>query len=203
MSKAPITKTEFARRRGVSRGRVSDWLAEGKISGHAIVGKGRFAKIDEDEACRQLSERIDSGQRFGNGLLTRLDPGDAPAAGSATASLERQIMEQRLERLERENREASLRAAVDSGTLCRAADARRTTTAEITRVIIEFEGTLPALSTALAARFKLPPRDCLHLMRAVWRNARRSAAVATRERSEHLPEAVGFDLTSDDGEDGQ
>lgn len=58
-----VGKAEFARRRGVTPGRVSQWLAQGKISGAAIVGTGRNAQIDETIACAQLNERLDGKQR--------------------------------------------------------------------------------------------------------------------------------------------
>lgn len=66
----PISKQEFAARRGVTPARVSQWLAEGKITGEAIVGSGRHARIREDVACLQLERRLDAGQRDGNGRLT-------------------------------------------------------------------------------------------------------------------------------------
>lgn len=69
-----ITKTEFARRRNVSQGRVTQWIAAGKISGDAIQGEGRHARIDELLACRQLSERLAPEQRRANGLATNLAP---------------------------------------------------------------------------------------------------------------------------------
>jgi hypothetical protein len=70
MAKEPISKSEFAVRRGVSASRVSQWIGEGKISGAALVGEGRSARIDEDLACQQLDERLDIDQREANGART-------------------------------------------------------------------------------------------------------------------------------------
>lgn len=70
MAKEPITKGEFATRRGVTPARVSQWLADGAISGDAIVGSGRHARIDEDLACQQLDDRLDLHQREANGGRT-------------------------------------------------------------------------------------------------------------------------------------
>ena len=39
-----FSKSEFARRRGVTLGHLSQWLSEGKIHGEAIVGVGRNAQ---------------------------------------------------------------------------------------------------------------------------------------------------------------
>jgi hypothetical protein len=72
MTKEPITKTDFAKRRGVTPARVSQWLAEGKIDSAAMVGTGRNALIDEDIACRQLEDRLALDQLKGNGRHTTL-----------------------------------------------------------------------------------------------------------------------------------
>jgi len=72
MAKNLVSKGDFAIRRGVTPARVSQWLSEGKISGEAIVGTGRHARIDEDLACQQLEEHLDLDQRAANGKLTSL-----------------------------------------------------------------------------------------------------------------------------------
>lgn len=51
-------------------GRVSQWISEGKLSGDAIVGTGRSARIDESLACAQLEARLDASQREANGRRT-------------------------------------------------------------------------------------------------------------------------------------
>lgn len=71
-AKDPLSKSEFAFRRGVTPARVSQWISEGKISGDAIVGSGRHARIDEEVACRQLDAALDLVQRTGNGRFTSL-----------------------------------------------------------------------------------------------------------------------------------
>ncbi|WP_051651372.1 hypothetical protein [Brevundimonas bacteroides] len=68
-----VTKGQFAELIGVSPGRVSQMIAEGKIGPEALVGEGRSAKIRIETARAQLRERTDLGQRLGNGLTTRLD----------------------------------------------------------------------------------------------------------------------------------
>ncbi len=78
-----VRKSEFAEMRGVSPGRLSQWIAAGQIDGSAIVGEGQRALIDSDLACAQLRERLAVNERFGlNGLSTNLD-GDAVRKGLA------------------------------------------------------------------------------------------------------------------------
>ena len=68
-----VRKSEFAEMCGVTKGRVSQWLADGQISAAAIVGTGRSAMIDSEIAHAQLKERIAVDKRFGlNGLSTNI-----------------------------------------------------------------------------------------------------------------------------------
>jgi hypothetical protein len=63
--------------RNVSNARVSQWLAEGKIDGEAIVGTGQRAMLDAALALAQLNLRLDTDQRYGvNGLSTNVDTPD-------------------------------------------------------------------------------------------------------------------------------
>ena len=209
-----ISKGEFARRRDVSPGRVSQWLSEGKITGAAIVGEGRNALIDEVLACEQLGLRLDTGQRFGNGLATNLtpqlpasvsSPDSTAAASPATASprgeqppvidsVERQIQAAKLEQLQRTNRQARTDEERDNGQLCSVADARRAAVKEAQQLIVRVEGSLTEIASDLAAKFKLPARDVLHELRAAWRKSRQGAAIEARERAEPMPERVGYEL---------
>lgn len=68
-----MPKGQFATLCGVSAGRVSQWISEGKIGGDALVGEGRTARIRVSVAQEQLQRRLDVGQRLGNGIGTRLD----------------------------------------------------------------------------------------------------------------------------------
>ncbi|MDP1642731.1 MAG: hypothetical protein Q8L59_11150 [Phenylobacterium sp.] len=77
-----VSKGQFAILIGVSPGRVSQMISEGKIDGDALSGEGRSAKIRVEVARAQLRERTDLGQRLGNGLETRLD-GSLPFSGHA------------------------------------------------------------------------------------------------------------------------
>lgn len=71
---ASVTKGEFAALIGVSPGRVSQYLAEGKITPSALQGVGRNARIIVEQAKSDLRLTLDVGQRLGNGIDTRLDP---------------------------------------------------------------------------------------------------------------------------------
>jgi hypothetical protein len=72
-----VGKAEFALRIGVTPGRVSQYIAAGKISGDALVGFGRTQRIRPEIAVAQLRERLDPSQMTGNGRKTRL--GETPS----------------------------------------------------------------------------------------------------------------------------
>jgi hypothetical protein len=209
---ATVSKSEFARRRNVTPGRVTQWISAGQISGAALVGDGRSAQIDEAIAIEQLrrTRHIDQAHSM-NGLGTRLelDPAAPPAtphseaAPSASSSappppivdsVESKIAAARLEGLERANRRAAIDEAQELGDLVAASVARGQATREIGRTIARVEGSLADLANAIAAEFKLAQRDVLHLLRAKWREIRRAAALEARERAEPMPERVGHEV---------
>lgn len=217
-----ISKGEFARRRGVTPGRVSQWLSEQKITGEAIVGEGRSALIRESVAVQQLARRLDPMQMTGNGLGTRLAPvtaqaiaaaasapappaapidalplGDAPQAGASKPdgnSLEDRIKRERLAQLERANRDGARQEAVNAGLLTDAASAKQMVGRATAQLITRVEGALSEMATAISAEFKLPQRDVLHLLRTKFREVRAAAAADIRAQTEDLPTLVDFEL---------
>lgn len=207
-----ISKAEFARRRGVSPGRVSQWISEKKISGDAFDGEGRNAKIREAIALAQLNRNLDPMQMTANGLSTQLKPLPpspsstvlpfaAPAAPGAPPpteplvdSVEDKIKRGRLEQIERQNREGKRQEAVDAGRLTDAGAAKAHAARETARLITMFEGSLSEFATAISAEFKLPQRDVLHLLRGEFRKMRADVAGEIKNRAETLPAIVELDL---------
>lgn len=212
-----ISKAEFARRRNVSPGRVSQWISEGKIAGPAIVGEGRSAQIRESIACEQLRRKLDPMQMTANGLTTKLGPPPAsrsradkdqfdslPLESSPRAvaaplnpfgdSIEDKIKLQRLEQIERQNREGRRQEALDSGRLTDAAAAKAAASREAARLVTMFEGSLSNFATVIAAEFKLPQRDVLHLLRKQFRDLRAAAAAELRAEAQTAPALVEVDI---------
>lgn len=190
----PISQAEFARRRNVSRARVSQWIKEGKISGAAVVD----GQVDEVLACEQLNVKLDIDQRLsGNGLGTRLQLDLAPPDPERLApstTVESRIALERLEGLQRANRKAAIEEVEQLGLLTDAAAARQQVGREVAQLVVRFEGSLAELANGMAAQFKLPQRDVLHYLKGRWREIRSAAALEARERAEPMPATVGFDL---------
>lgn len=193
-----VSKGEFAARLGVSPGRVSQYIAEGKISGDALVGEGRSARIAVEAATAQLRAKLDINQRFGlNGVSTRIDAAPVEQPVSAPASVpppsdpvEDRIKREKLRqaelmtaRLEREDREAH-------GQYIRASEAREQMSRIAGTMMTMFEGALPELAGAVAAQFELPGRDVLHLMRQEFRRIRDRASASRKEASAAEPATI-------------
>lgn len=207
-----LSKGQFATRIGVSPGRISQMIAEGKIGPEAIDGGGLRAKIKVDVALQHLKQRLDPNQRFGlNGITTRLDQPGEPAAllprqedpRAAPISdvpppidpVEDRIKREKLRqaelvtaKLEREDRAAH-------GAYLRTEVAREEMTRIAGALMTIFEGSLQDMSGALAAQFSISSRDTLHLLRQEFRKVRERAAAAHREAATTLPE------TEEDSED--
>jgi hypothetical protein len=207
---ACISKAEFARRRNVSPGRVSQWIAEKKIFGSAIVGEGRGAQINEPIAVEQLRTKLDVLQMTGNGVATNLAtpetsaailpllPRDlsalSPAGVEPADRVEEKIKQARLEQIDRQNREGRRREALEAGLLTDAAAAKAAAAREIAKIVTAFEGSLSDFAMAISAEFKLPQRDVLHLLRSKFRETRAGLAHDARAEADGLPTTMSIDL---------
>jgi hypothetical protein len=164
-----VRKSEFATLTGVTRGRVSQWIAAGKIGREAIIGQGRHARINVAIARRHLRERLSPAHRFGlNGLKTKL--GDAPQEEHSDVpsppSIERRIKQEKLRQAELTTIRAEERDRLARGTYILAAAAKEENGRLASKLFEAFDGSLIDFAAALSARYKLPARDVLHLLRA-------------------------------------
>jgi hypothetical protein len=213
VTSSSISKADYARLKGVSKARVSQWISEGKIDGAALDGDGPKARIRVAIADQQLRERLDIGQRVGNGLATRLGGmpaetspdlplDEAPPAvtpmPSAIDKFEEAFKRERLEAIQRENRKRAEEEAARVGRFIdsQAANSEMAKIARKTLTIID--GSLPEIASALAAKFSLPQRDILHLMRAEFRDVCQRAASKLRLAAREQSALIEFDLTKDE-----
>jgi hypothetical protein len=207
-----VSKGEFAALIGVTPGRVSQYLAEGKISAKALQGVGRNAKIIVEQAKADLRLTLDVGQRLGNGIETRLDAAPIaapPAAGVSAPTLEfdasasagttppprlggldEQIKQAKLEQIQRANRNAAKAEAESKGALTETEASRQAMTKVASSMLLVFEGGLTDFASAIAAEFKVPQRDVLHLLRREFRKVREAAAKQARKDAAEMPETI-------------
>lgn len=211
-----IPKSVFAIRRNVSKGRVSQWISEGKISGAALVGEGRAAQIRESVAIAQLNQKLDIVQRTGNGLMTRLDlpapiaanPPPATPAPTLPAPaaapdepvrdpIEEQIKRERLEQLRRQNRKNAEEEATRAGLLVNAEISQQQFGKIAVQLVTIFDGALSSFAASISARFQVPQRDVLHLLRSDFRKVRGDASAAVRRVATAMPVTVEQELAAD------
>lgn len=192
-----LSKGEFAARMGVTPGRVSQWIKEGKIPPEAMEGAGHRARIHADIAARCITERTDPGQRLGNGLGTaiRAETFAAPALPldpltPRPMTVAEQIAAEQLQRLQRQNRQGEEDERARLGLYTLTADMRRAMGRLALDLMSAIEGGLPEMSRDLAAKFGLPQRDILHELQASFRAVRARAAANQAEIAANLPERV-------------
>lgn len=208
-----VSKGEFAAMIGVSPGRISQYLSEGKISASALSGSGRNAKIIVDRAKQDLRLTLDVSQRLGNGIDTRLDdegplPGSVPLFNSPTSSppepkahgIDYEIKQQKLEQARRANRNAAIEDAQARGQLTNTEEVRNGMSRVASAMLEIFEGGLTDMSMAIAAEWKLPQRDVKHLMRREFRKVRETAEKQMTLKAIALPDVVETVLEAEEPE---
>lgn len=212
-----VSKAEFARLSNVSRGRVSQWLSEKKVFGDAIVGTGRRAQIHVARARAQLRQYLDIGQRMGNGLSTQLNgpkPSSAPPAPASSADqmltaqvlpfqrpadpprdpIEEQIKRERLETARRTNRRMAEEEAARNGRYVLAESAAREIGKAVTLVLSSVDGWIAEAASKISAKFGIPQRDALHLLRGDFQSFRAKFSGSVRQQAEALPDLIEDDL---------
>ncbi|SHN86749.1 hypothetical protein [Bradyrhizobium erythrophlei] len=208
MSDDGISKVAFADAVGVSPGRVSQWIADGKIHGDALVGTGRKARIRGAIAVEQLKMKLDLDHRVRSSTKAQLEGisfasptavlAPAVAPRPAVSDIEQQIQAERLEGFRRDNRRKAEEEAARSGRYVLAVDASKWFGKIGAMLINLFEGWLGQLASKLSAEFGLPQRDVLHVLRSEFRLFRASAAAGMRREAQQLPI-----LVEDDPNDGR
>ena len=199
-----LSKGKFAEFINVTAGRVSQYIGAGKLTGDALVGEGRSARIHVARAVAQLKNNLDIGQRLGNGIDTKLDapspPQNADAAVQTAPSdpspsppvdtVEAQIKAEALRERQFRNRRLAEDEAARAGHFTDTESVKLQLGRLAGQMLVSFEGALTDLATALAAQFKLPQRDVLHALRAEFRNIRSRAADSAGKDADALPALV-------------
>lgn len=206
-----MSKGDFAAHIGVSPGRVSQYIAEGKIRGDALEGEGRRARIRTAVAIQQIQRTLDPNQRFGaNGTALRFAPPAVPMTVKSGVGLplpdppersippssqprdlpvdemgELRLRQERVkaERLERED-------LLDVGKYMLTDDVRREMAKAIASAYAVMEQGLQDMSGALAEQFGIPQRDALHALVKAFRTVRENATAAFKAHITELPEHV-------------
>lgn len=197
-----VPKNEFAKRCNVSAGRVSQWIAEGKIGPDEMVGEGRNAQIRVAAASEKLKIRLDAGQRNGHGLKTTLPDAPAPTASGETPKepseadkLDLALKREKLTQQLAQNRKAAEEERARQGIYVRAADVASETAKMIGRVLQTTEAGLVDMADEISRSFTVPKRDVLHLLRRIFREQRAKLSKQLAIEAAEAPATVEDDET--------
>lgn len=191
-----VSKGDFAGIIGVSPGRISQYIADGKIFGDALVGQGRSARINVERARSQLGKTLDPSQRFGaNGVAGRR----AVAASETPASEPRidtppvidpvvdavaaeRLKQQRLTtaRMERDE-------ALAVGRYVLAEDARTAQTRAVVEAFKVMEVAIQEMAKAIAANHGVTHRDAVLTLQKAFRDTREKQARQFSDMAASLP----------------
>jgi len=183
-----VTKGQLAKIAGVSPGRVSQWIAEGKVTKEAMVGEGRSAMIDLNIAGPQLDLTLDFDQRQAQAIAK-------PTTAIATASItpeQQRIAAVKAETAEIELRQLRRREQEQQGVLIRASEARQVFGRELSELITAIEQQfLPEAAETVARELGIDHKAVTTILRAAFRDFRakrsdlaKSAAVTTAQMVE-------------------
>jgi excisionase family DNA binding protein len=180
-----ITASELATRLGVSRGRVSQMVAEGKLDG-CFKGEGRARRFDPQLAAAALNQRLDIGQQVGNGAQARAARAAlSRPAGVATEGLlpptdddnyklyRTEKAREEAIRLRRQNR-------LEEGTAVLAAEAARETARALQAELTAVDAWVSTLARTLADTAGIDYLEARATIRASWRDHREKRAAALR-----------------------
>lgn len=186
---AKATKSEFARLVKLTPGRISQFIADGRLKDCLIVEGGKTL-IDVEKALDRLKLRRHGGQALGNGAKTRLNLTPSQEADD----IELKIKRARLEEVELRNRRLREEELVKQGVLMRADDVSAEM-ARTARIMVEkFESEIPSVAREMAARFGVPERDLVFMLRKQFTAVRATVADKLKTCAEALPELQEADL---------
>lgn len=206
LSAETMTKGAFAAHIGVSAGRISQYIAEGKIYGDALEGDGRTAKIRPAIARQQLQKTLEPSQRFGaNGVAVlksaagqptlHLAPSDGaspppPPRLTFTDDVADQLAAERLRQQQITTARLEREEALEVGRYMRTDDARRQTVRAVSEAFKVMEQGIPEMAKAIAAQFGVPMHDATHALLKVFRDVRAKKAASFRTSADEQPEHI-------------
>ena len=197
-----LSSSELADTLKVSRGRVSQYVKEGKLEG-CYQGNGRDRRFDLVKVASALGRTMDPGQMMGNGAETRRqlgkiaplpglgpdseaedEPTPPPAAKAPPQKADAELSPSdptryelaRTLKAEEEARALRRRNAEAEGTMVLASEAAQATTRLIGREVQAMEAVLQAGARAIADRLGVDYREARTILVGVWREHRAKRA---------------------------
>ncbi|NDW31525.1 helix-turn-helix domain-containing protein [Salipiger sp. PrR007] len=191
-----MNTTELAKELGLSKGRISQYVSEGKLDG-CFTGAGRARRFNVDRVRAVLEQRLDPGQMLGNGAETkrRLREGEAaPGAPEASAPPSRpdgQLPKNdpdryelaRIQKVEEEARRLRRQNMLEEGSVVLAEKAAREATRALSRELAQVEDFLRRAARAIADELGVDFKEARKLVIDLWREHRGARADAMAEEA--------------------
>jgi len=183
-----VSKTEFAKMRGITASRVSQLIADKRLHGSALVGEGVRARIDVETANEQLGGSLDPLQQIAQGRP--VDTGLRASAFGHISNDNQRILQAKALQAEISVRQAQREEMERTGVYCLAEDAKRAWSREMADLLTAIESWMTYLGAALSRDMGIDQKQATILLRSEWRAFRtRRADLATSAAAE-LPDLV-------------
>ena len=171
-----VSASELAAHLDVSKGRVSQWVKEGKLR-NTYTGDGKARRFDLDAVRIALGRTLDTAQALGNGRGTLEAIGALPEStgddeAPADDDLKRRYDLARTMRLEEQARAARWDNDQRSGTLVLASEVESATLALIGQEIAQVEAFIRRAARALGDQMGLDAKAAQAVMLTIWREYR-------------------------------
>lgn len=188
------SKGAFAKRRGVSAGRVSQWIGEGKIPVAALVGTGATAQIDVAVAEAHLDRVLHPGQLLARAAQQLQASAPAPdpmdQAGPAQRDMALRLQELKLEEAEDARLERQRKRLREAGEFVPAEDARRAWAKQMAELVRAIDGWLLGLGQAVALEAGCDAKPVTIRLRHEWRQFRLRLVAEAEAAAAAEPELV-------------
>ncbi len=195
-SPVSVTKSEFAELIGLSAGRISQLIREGKIKSTSLDGTGRSARVLVERAKADLRGSLDPSQSLGlNGIRTRAGlaagspEAQTPSGAGPTlmpqdpsALVAQEIAQEKLRQARMVTARMERDDALSVGRFMLADEARAKIGSAASSVLVAVEAGLPDMADAIAAEYGLTSRDILHTLMKAFRSIRETASRSFAEK---------------------
>lgn len=188
-----ITASELARQLGVSRGRVSQLVSEGKLDG-CYSGEGHGRRFDLEAAAAALNRRLDQGQQLGNGSASRAArraiarPADPRPDTELPLGDQHDYQLHRAAKVREEARRLRRQNMLEEGTAVLASDAARHAASALQAEIAATDAWLNDVAREISDEKGTDYLETRAILRASWRRHREHREAALRVIAETATE---------------
>ena len=187
-----MNTTQLAKELGVSKGRISQYVSEGKLDG-CFAGDGRSRRFDLAKVRAALDHGLDPGQMLGNGSETKRRLRDGGGSGEQPDRRDGELRRgdpdryelARIQKVEEEARKLRRQNLLDEGSLVLADQAAREAGRALTKELAQIEDFLVTQARALADVLGVDFKEARKVLIDGWRDhrAKRAAALAAQGRA--------------------